>query len=861
MKVDANQKGFKRFLLFYGEKLIVGLGILLMGVFFWLGYSTPIYKDKTPNELAKMADSAKQHIINPASWETIREHEARQGELDLVQKISLADRGIELAAYPFGPWSIRAKTLQLRKDPVLFAAKDFVSNTIHAPVSLDISKMQLRTRPEDELSKLDLAGSNAPAQGGFGRGFGGGGRGGDPRGGGGGDPRGGGEGGGIGGLGGAGGIGGLGGPGGLGGGGELGGGDPRGGNTGGRSQTTDEDSILGTQILNLHQLTSPALRPTHAGMDPTSQTALMYNVVVVSGLVDFKRQFEEFQKSFLDGIGFYPDRDKPDYRHLEVQRRQKDGDQWSEWIDISQQIERANTLIPGSLMRLPKAEFPTAPEVVEPSLFDPVLSASIPALLDFDYRRLVVHPNLTKRMFDPLPRSDSQEKRFDRSELFRTGSRQDDDAPVDPAALVRAGSDDSQYRKALEKRVPQKDQKLVRFFDFTAESGKIYQYRVRLWLYDPNAETLETVATGGGLGDGPRGGRDGLGGMGMGGRSGMGGDPRGGGVGGMGGRSGMGGDPRGGDIGGMGEMGGLGGLGGIGGMGDGDEGRGGRGAAGGRGANRGAGGRPGGAGGTGGADGDPGDADRNYKFVDILPQMKDPSVRARLAAAKEKNDPADPDDPEKTTFLIYEEGYEDLIEIPQSFAWKLRDCRPTKWSDAFEVSIKPRNAEVVGGEIEIGRSIRIGKFDIPENEPVAELVVNVWNTVFKASLPGRKMTYRGEALEFAFDTHVAHPISRRVHRLENAPIVSDAVLVDVLGGHELETPTSDPMRYHTAREMLIMNPDGSFNITNDMDDRTRYKQLLLQTDDSLEVGRRRTPPPAERNQPAGGRGGRDGMDF
>ncbi len=847
MKVDSNQKGFKRFLLFYGEKLIVGLGILLMGVFFWLGYSTPTYKEKTPNELAKMADSAKQHIINPTSWDTIREHEARQGELDLVEKITLADRGIELAAYPFGPWSIRAKTLQLRKDPVLFAAKDFVADTIHAPVSLDIASMQLRTRPEDELSKLPLANAPAPATGGIGTG-----RGGDPRGGG-GDPRGGGGdprgGGGI--EGGLGGLGGLGGPGGLGGGSEFGGGEPRGGNQGSRNQVVDDDQIVGSQILNLHQLTSPTLRPTHSGMDSTSQTALMYNLLVVSGVVDFKRQFEEFQKSFLDGIGYYPDRDKPDYRHVEVQRRQKNGDEWGDWVDISEQIEKANKLIPNSLSRLPKSDFPSAPEIVDPNLYDPVLTAPIPALLDFDYRNLAVHPSLKKRIFDPLPRDNDQERRFDRSELFKTGGKQTDDAPVDTAALVRAGSDDSQFRKALDKRVPQKDQKMVRFFDFTAENGKEYQYRVRLWLFDPNAETLETVATteGGGMGMGGMGGRGGTRGRGTGG------DPRGRGTGGDPRGRGMGSDP------GMGgAMGDLGNMGDLGGLGEGSEGRGGRG---GRGGLAGRGGRDGGAsgglpGGTGGADGDPGEGDRNYRLTEILSQMKDPLVRARLAAAKEKEDPNDPD---KTTFLIYEEGYEDLIEIPQGFAWKLLDCRPTQWSDPFDVTVKPRNAEVVGGEIEIGRSIRVGKFDIPENEPVAELVVNVWNAVFKSLLPGRKMTYRGEALEFAFDAHVAHPISRKVHRLEKAPIISDAVLVDVLGGHELETPNSDPMRYHTAREMLIMNSDGTFSVTNDMQDRTRYKQLLLQTDDSLEVGRRRTPAPTEQTPPMGGRGGRDGMDF
>ena len=60
-----------------------------------------------------------------------------------------------------------------------------------------------------------------------------------------------------------------------------------------------------------------------------------------------------------------------------------------------------------------------------------------------------------------------------------------------------------------------------------------------------------------------------------------------------------------------------------------------------------------------------------------------------------------------------------------------------------------------------------------------------------------------------------------------------------MGGEELDLPRQELMRHHLPSEVLIMNADGTFEIANDMDQKTQYQQLLLLPDESTEVGRRR----------------------
>ena len=63
----------KKFFRLHTEKLILGTCIVLLGLFFWMGFQAKPFADKTPDELSKMADQADQHILSPTSWDSIKE--------------------------------------------------------------------------------------------------------------------------------------------------------------------------------------------------------------------------------------------------------------------------------------------------------------------------------------------------------------------------------------------------------------------------------------------------------------------------------------------------------------------------------------------------------------------------------------------------------------------------------------------------------------------------------------------------------------------------------------------------------------------------------------------------------------------
>jgi hypothetical protein len=825
MKLDLSKAGLKRFFLYHAEKLILGLAIALMGVFFWLGYSVKPFSEKTPSQLNTLADEAGRYIVNPSSWEEVRQHENRQGDLKIVEKIERGDRAIDITQIPFGIWSIRAKTLDLRKDPELLPPKDLVAVHFRAPMIIESP-----SRLADNLSRLPLASAGRPANGagGGGAGLGGVGVGGGAAGGRGAGGR----------------DGGL----GLG---DLDGGDiaggrgsDRGGAVGGGedpprgSGRSDSDAPeVGVAMNGMHEKFFPGVRPGHFSMSNNLEQISIFDAVVVTGLIEVQKQFESFQSSFADSIGYFPSRDKIDYKFLQVERRRVvPNEDPQAWEDISSQIQAWKEAIPNRLIGMPRAEYRSAPEVVIEEAYDPVLTSPIPALTMVDYRAMFTHPKIGQRIFDPLPKPEKNTGPRSGDDLFaREEAKPDDQKSTE---IVRAGSDLSRYFKTVESRKPKKEYKLVRFFDLASKKpGETYEYRVRAWLFDPNhdppeEETAADPGRGGGRAGGGRSG--GLGGIGVDG-------------GGMtpGGRGGGRGGDRAGAAGGTGSE-------------EGGDGRN-QGIAGGRG---GAGAGRGGAG-VGGGQSDPNDpdeGDENYVEIPITPQMKHPDVRARLAAARKEEDPQDKT---KFRYFIEENGYAEPIEIP-AVNLELRTARPTPWSETVQVTIQSQPANAIAGSIDYGaRPLKIGNFDLFEAEPVAETVVSVWNRVYRTFLPAKKMAYRGELLDMNTTAHVLDPISWEVRMLENAPLVSEAVLVDMMGGLELPTPSTELMRYHVAREMLVLGPDGRFSIANDMDQRTQYRMSLFLEDESNEIGRRRRAPTPRAStapdRPGGGRGGEAGF--
>ncbi|MFM7563661.1 MAG: hypothetical protein ACKO81_11565, partial [Planctomycetota bacterium] len=57
-KLDLSKEGLSRFWLHHAEKLVLGISAILLGVFGWLGFSTPRYSDKTPKQVVDLASQA-----------------------------------------------------------------------------------------------------------------------------------------------------------------------------------------------------------------------------------------------------------------------------------------------------------------------------------------------------------------------------------------------------------------------------------------------------------------------------------------------------------------------------------------------------------------------------------------------------------------------------------------------------------------------------------------------------------------------------------------------------------------------------------------------------------------------------------
>ncbi len=852
-KPDFSKQGIQRFFLFHSEKLVLAAAFGLLGWFFWMGYSSDVFREKSPNQLSSLADQADQYILSETSWEKIEE--LRQADDKVVERIKDGLNKLDADDYPIGPWSVRVATLEPRTDPRLFKPTDLMAYQFTAPVILSPKSSARLTDPLAEFplaSERATSGSGAedtPAAG----------------------------------------FGGFGPSGGRGRGGDRGSDDDDDDDDRGNRRKSGDDDMpeiaAGNQIKSIHQHTLPGVRPVHFGLNPATDKSFMMNVICVTALVDLKQQNAEYQKSFSSGVGFYPNRDRPIFQYVQPQRRVvKEGEPEGEWEDISQYVMvRQPEVYPRNLITMPNSPYPSAPEPVHPDFYDPVLTSPIPAITQFDYRPFVLHPKVDQRIFDKIPETADDSAKFSRDDIF-SGNDDDDSGsgnlrggqggraggdrgglssgrggmssgpgglsagrggisggpgglsagrggisggpgglsagrggisggrgglsggrgglsggrsggggrggvssgsgPSSEEVIVRSGSDLSQYWKALASPKAKRNHKLVRFFDLQAKADVIYEYRVRLWLGDPNNEDPNnTFASIYGTVD-------------------------------IGTASNTGSDD------------------------EEDEEEDGNDAT------------------------DDSTSQEDYEYVSIKYNMKAPEVRERLGLTRSKVDPKDSSkkDYYVTEFRKAADGTEvkEEVMVPQEHPY-LRFARPTEWSETVKISVKPELAKVVAGQVELPRPIKINNESIPDGEPTLDIVASVRSKKYNAILPARRQVYRADALDFSADIHVLNPVTWLVRVMRNAPVVTETVIVDMLGGDELDLPRQELMRHHLPSEVLIMNADGTFDISNDIVDKTQFKQLLLLDDDSAEVGKKKRRPKEDDERDRGrgpGNGGR-----
>lgn len=764
-KPDLSKTAMKRFFLLHSEKVVLGIAVALFGLFAWMGYNSPLFNEKTPAELSRMADDADTYILSPTAWDKFKD--LRKGNDQAVAIIERAANSIKVEDFQMRPVSgIAIMTRAKRKDPDIYPIIDPHAVLIRTAVIAHdangvtdpLSDWPLAVASTNVKAKSSSRKSNSK----FGK-------------------------------------------------------DDSENDKPKQEVFPEVDASAVMHEVNTD--TFVGIQPGFHKISSRYNKSKVFNVVIVTGLVDFKQQWSSYDHCFSSGIGYFPNRDRPTYQYLQVQRRElgDDGqpkpDEPGQWADISEDV---SYVVPGyypDMHQLPNSRFPSAPEVTAPENYDPVLTGPIPSIVMFDYRPWVNHPKLAalSRVFPEVKKDDEIEKTskrgmFDSDPDNENGtSRRGKDSGGDNGGMTmgtiggmsgkdkksagsqfadqtRAGSDMVDYEKAINAKKPMSDYKLVRFFDLKTKTGATYEYRMRIWIADPNQQ-----------------------------------DPTGSFVSLFGSRT-------------LNEEGNIGNE-------PGDE----------------TGDRP--------RDRSNETDDKIHRQVDIKRTMLEGTVRMRL---EEQTSEVDPNDSTKKLYFVSElrdtgeNGQKKFEKIAVPYRPEadddpsyLRFARPSIWSDTVKISIEEKAPRVAAGATVPARNVKIAGVEFPLGEPVSELVASVWSDDLGTIIPSKRYVYRGDALDFWANAHVLHPITRRVHLAVNpkstskgfskylVPIKTGNVMVDSMGGSELPLPRAEKKRHHLASEILVMDAFGNFHVQNNMQDSSTFRNRLMLADTSKFVGKDR----------------------
>ena len=778
-----SKESMQQFMLMHAEKLILGACLAATGFFVWTSMGGEQKKAQTPSALKDKADRAESYV-NKDAWSGENGLERfRQGKFDAKDQIANT-QPVDGTKFRLDFGGSPAEALALRKDPAIFAPENMVAQRFRSGV------MVVNPDPNKFVSPLSKF-NNAPEN--------------------------------------------------LSGSGTKGSGTKGSGTKGGGSDLKDSSSDFddsgsgtklgadnelpsefvpldrGSEFSPVNALTSTGLRPTELGLADNTLIRVV-DGVCITALVDYKKQSAAFENAYAESVAYNAKRDRPVYQFLQVQRREvaKEGEQ-SEWKDISEDVTykfaRSNPL-----QRMPFQAFGSAPEVSSPDNFDPILTQAIPAFAQFDYQKMALHPELKTRREYPAWKPPQEARELDNEigwgqpEKKDTGSRDDD------VNALRKGSETESYREAIVKRKPGGQYRLVRFFDLSAPKEKSFEYRVRVWLGDPNQldpsdgfvknrgqklqpadgqnkrNNKDEVARFAGTGDGVQG---------------------------------------------MGDMA--------------DEGK------------------------RGGDDTRP-EVVADVKPTMLVPpariritagtdfdtmqeQFEEEAERlAEIVRLEEEGRRPPQTEDEFQPFHVAEysaEGELEQIELPPSpsryaYMQYLRYARPSAWSESVRVNKEKPTADVMAGTTlrkrsAIGVAGRSVEFD--QVEPSIKVVVSSWNRSLKAKLPAERVAHIGETMNFNDQAYVTDPITWQIKVPEvpdvegikkyTFPFRTNVTIVDAFFGGQQFLPADKRLVMESATEVLTMDANGNLKISNQFDAAPNYRNELALPDDSRFYGKAR----------------------
>lgn len=223
--------------------------------------------------------------------------------------------------------------------------------------------------------------------------------------------------------------------------------------------------------------------------------------VAINGLIPYKKQFDAYEKAFAEADAYNFERDTPKYGRVEVERAevQPDGklgewkaldtaaaffDEPGKWSNRADELVDRTYMLNGALVTMPM------PPLIRRDLSTWATHSKIPLDLTGEGGggRAGEGRSGEGRSGEGRSGEGRGEGRGEEGE-FREG-REGAQAWLGSPESEKANSleEQTEMSEGVERAKPliQNDFALVRFFDFTVVPGKVYRYRVRLGLDDPN---------------------------------------------------------------------------------------------------------------------------------------------------------------------------------------------------------------------------------------------------------------------------------------------------------------------------------------------------------------------------------------
>jgi hypothetical protein len=138
-KPDFSKQGMQDFFLYHTEKLILLISVVLLGLFFWMGYKTPQASLGSPTDLSKKADQAEQYVLKSTAWEEIAEF--RKGDKNVKAEIDAAVGNVKPSEFIIDAFSgIAARSLEPRVDPSIYPVQDLYASVFHTSMIISFGK-------------------------------------------------------------------------------------------------------------------------------------------------------------------------------------------------------------------------------------------------------------------------------------------------------------------------------------------------------------------------------------------------------------------------------------------------------------------------------------------------------------------------------------------------------------------------------------------------------------------------------------------------------------------------------------------------------------------------------------------------